>query len=368
MAIDPEGGQHRVFINERGGTRRVAEISSIDKVTWSRVRDDISDASISLGSDSTRAQSEFLQSLVGATGRYEMCIYRGASRVWEGPLTLATFHRNGLELQARDVMHYASRTIMRARYNNSTPHSTFVTTRAFNILSAELARKEAITPAINVVPYLVEHHLSTDARTASDTLPYQYTVFEHIDSLAANNGIDYTVLGRAIHLWDTSNAAMGYTPTMTEGDFLGEMYVSVYGMELGTIAAVTDGQGNFASVGSSAGYYGEVERLDSAYDENATTSPTQSELHSQAQRNLAGRNPTPLQVRIPDGSGLDLRGKFTIDMLVPGVYVPLRATLNLVEISQMQKLKTVVVTEDSDGETVQITLFPATDDDVSVVQ
>lgn len=358
-----ENGLHHVEIMERGGRRRVAELQDIDAVKWSRVRDDISDASVSLGANSTSKQRDLLQGLAGTVGRYEMCIWRDSERVWEGPLTLATFHREGLVLQARDVMHYASRTIMRAGYSNASPNQGSVTQRAKLVLSTELARKEGIYPPINVVPHIVTHDYANDAQTAMTTLPYQYTVFEHVDSLAWHNGIDYTVLGRAIHLWDTSKPAMGYTPTMTEADFLGDVFVSIYGMELATIAAVTDGQGNFATTGSADPYYGEVERLNTAYDENATSLPSTSQLHSQAQRNLVGRNPTPLQVRVPDNSSIALNGDFTMAMLVPGVYVPLRATLNLIEISQMQKLQGMSVAEDSDGETIQVKLYPSSNSD-----
>jgi len=367
MAINPQTGQHHVEIFDRGGTQRVAELTDLDRVVWSRVRDDVSTARVSLGTDATRLQSELLSQLAGSIGRYEMKVYRGDDPVWEGPLTLGTFHRQGLELEARDVMHYAARTIMHAGYDNSYPNIGYVVERARLILATELARKEALDPPINVVDYIVDHQEASDAKTSAKTLPYQFTVFEHIDSLAASRGMDYTVLGRAIHLWDTSKPAMGYTPVMTEVDFLGEMYVSVYGMELGTVTAATDGQGSYGTSGAIDDYYGEVERLDTAYDENATSAPTTAELASQADRNLAGRNPTPILVRIPDNSGLDMRGKFTIADLVPGVYIPLRATLNLVELAQMQKLQTVTVTETEEGETIQVTLYPASDADVEEV-
>jgi hypothetical protein len=44
---------------------------------------------------------------------------------------------------------------------------------------------------------------------------------------------------------------------------------------------------------------------------------------------------------------------------VPGVFIPLRATVLVRDFSQMQKLDKVVVTENSQGEKVQISLVPA---------
>lgn len=358
--------KHTAWIMDRGGKQRIHEITNIVDLQWGRERDEISQAHVTVSSNRDSKQADALKELATATGRYELCIWRDDVRVWEGPITLVTFKREGVEINARDIFHYGARCIMRSGYDNSydgTLGIDYVTNRAALILNTEFARLEALTPALNVLPFLVNHQTATDAKTSRKTLPYQYTVYEHIDELAARSGIDYTVLGRAIHLWDTSKAALGYTATMTEADILGEMYVSVYGMELGTRAVVTDGQGTWGAAGGTDAYYGIWERLDTAYDEKAATSPTTAELVSQAQRNLVGRNPTPLQVRIPDNSTLNMNGVLTIDDLVPGVYVPLRATLNLVEVSQMQKLQNVKVHETPSGETVQVTLYPASDSD-----
>lgn len=365
MAIDPLA-KHTAWIMDRGGKRRIHEITDISRIIWNRVRDDISTASVNIKIGIGSNQGDFLATLAGAVGRYELCIWRGDDRVWEGPITLCTFTKDGLIINARDPFHYAARTIMRAAYNNAYPNVDYVVNRAKRVIVAELARKEALDPPINVLPFLVDHQAPSDAKTSRNTPAYFSYVYEHIDEMAARAGMDYTVIGRAIHLWDTSKPAMGYTPTLTETDFLGDLYVSVYGMELGTSAAVTDGKGNFGVSGGVDPYYGEWERLETAYDEDATIAPTQAELQSQAARNNAGRNPVPLQVRIPDNSTLNMDGVLNITDLVPGIYMPLRATLNIIEISQMQKLQTVKVTETAGGETVQVTLFPASDpDDVS---
>jgi hypothetical protein len=284
--------------------------------------------------------------------------------VWEGPITLVTFNREEVEINAKDIMHYATRLIMASEYDNSYPNIDYVVNRAKTILETEFARKDSVEtglglPSVNVIPYVADHQHATDAKTSAKTLPYQYTVFEHIDSMAADKGMDYTVVGRALHLWDTSQPAMGYTRTATEVDFLGELYVSVYGAELGTVAAVTDGQGTYGTSGTADAYYGLVERLATAYDENAETAPTTAELESQASRNLYGRLPTPLQVRVPDNSSISLDGVFRLEQLVPGVYIPLLCKIGIVKVSQMQKLNTMSVAEDGSGEIISVTLFPA---------
>lgn len=356
--------RHSAFIMDRGGKRRIAELANIDRVVWNRVRDNISGATVHISTETNDSQADLLDHLIRATGRYELCLFRDDERVWEGPLTLPSAQGVGFTIDARDVMHYPARTIMRQAYDNSTVNVDYVTNRAELILQTELARWEALDPPINVVEHIVNHHAATDAKTSKKTPPYYSYVHQDIDQAAMRSGIDYTVIGRAIHLWDTSRSVMGQTPTVTENDFLGDVAVSAYGMELATIAAVTDGQGGFATAGAADPYYGLWEHLATAYDEDQTALPTSAELQSQAQRNLSGRNPTPIQVRVPDNSSVNMDGVLEVKHLVPGIYVPLRSNFGVTKLTQMQKLQTVRVTETAEGETVKVTFYPASDPDV----
>lgn len=353
---------HHVLIRDRGGVTPVFEITRPQKVTWNRVRDDISDATVTVSGESCRYQADNLSDI--RTGRHEMVIFRGSERVWEGPCTLLGYGRESMQITARDVMHYAARTVMRQKWSNANPNVTTVVARAANILRGELARKEALSPAINVLPFLVEHHFAGEARTAAVTEKYSNYVWNHIDDLAANSGMDYTVIGRAIHLWDTSNP-LGTTKQVTQADFLGDIAVSEYGLDLATSYVVTNGQGVYGIAGANDPYYGEWEMLANPYDETDTgAQPTANEMSTQAKRNLAGRNPAPVIVRVPDGSSLDPRGALSISDLVPGVYIPVSATLTARTVTQTQKLDKVVVTEDSKGETIAVTMSPSTQPDL----
>lgn len=357
--------EHRAFIHDRGGVQRLYEITNLASCKWGRVRDDISEASIQVSAQFCDQQAEALNAI--EPGRHELVVYRGDERVWEGPLSRIAYGRAGVEIYAKDVMHYLYFTAMANGYDNSGA-SVFVTNRAQNIIATELSRRDlaetgAGLPSINVLPFLVNHHYPTDAKTRAKTVPYQYTVFEHIDNLAADYGMDYVAVGRSIHLWDT-HRSLGQTPIITENDFLGEMVITSYGMELGTRAISTDGQGVWGSAGGVDSYYGLWERLTTAYDEETDEElPTQAELDSQAIRGLVNRNPTPVTLRIPDGSTINPAGNLTFSDLVPGVLMPLRATVLVREFSQMQKIDKVNVVEDSSGETVTMTLVPAPDEE-----
>lgn len=365
MAIDCVSG-HRAFIFDRGGTTRMFQIHNLAEVRWGRVRDDISEANIKIAAANCFAQAKELNQIEAE--RHELVIFRGQKRVWEGPITRIPMDDDLMEIHAADVMHYASRTVMQSAYNNGGAKAGPALDRVKAIFQTELARKEAMEqaafpgdalPSYNVLPHMVFHQTPSDARTSRSTPRMQKTVWEESDDMAAKGGVDYTTLGRAIHFWDTSKA-LGQTATMTEADIQAKIRATMYGMDLATRAIVTDGEGNYGEAGGVDPYYGLVENLETAYDENEDTAPpTENEMASQAVRNLAGRNPSPLLLRIPEGSTLNPNSAISIDDLVPGVHIPLRAKILIRTFEQMQKLDRMTVTETAAGETVSISLSPA---------
>lgn len=353
---------HTAFVYDRGGTSRVGQILPLTQVTWERKRDDISIANVRTSNPGAQCRSMLANV---APGRHELVIFRGGERVWEGPITRIGYYHDHVEIEARDVFHYAYRTIMRSAYDNAYPNIGSTVVRAKTIMTAELARKEALDPPVNVLPYLTTYEMAGDAQTSRSTVAYENTVYGDIDSMAQYSGMDYTVVGRRVLIFDT-HTVFYTTPMVTEADFLGEAVVTVYGMELATHAAVFSSMGNvYGLSGANDPYYGEWEILDSAYDEDGTDAPTVAALTSQAQRNLAGRLPAPLVVRVPDNSTLNPSGALRMVDLIPGARVPLRATLTTVQVTQQQKLDNVTVTENGDsGETIQVTLSPASDNDI----
>jgi hypothetical protein len=346
---------HTAYIYDRGASQRVLQVDPLTSVQWERLRDDISSATVRIanpGADCLEAMTKV------HPHRHELVIFRGKERVWEGPITRMAWHNDYIEIEAKDVFHYAYRTIMRAAYKNSYPNIVTTIQRAINVLG-ELSRKEALDPPINVLPYVTAYTATGDSQTSKSTVPYEATVFDDIDAMAWRSGLDYTVVGRRILLFDT-HTVWYTTPAVTEQDFLSEIVVTQYGMEHATYAAVTSSEGVWAATGGVDPYYGEWEILDSAYNEDGTTAPTQAALLSQAVRNLDGRNPVPLHVRVPDGSQLNPSGTLRMEHLIPGVRIPLRATLLTLKVEQMQKLDKVVVTESgTEGEKIAVTLFPA---------
>jgi hypothetical protein len=262
-----------------------------------------------------------------------------------GPLTRPTEVTTRLET----ILNYELDTAMTYLANDGT---TVVTVPAW----------EDITPPANVKPHVVVHHFPDEVRTSAYTKPYEMTVGEHIDNYAQRGGIDYTVVGRAIHIWDV-NRHIGQTRTLTEADFFGEIIVTAYGSEFAALAFNVAQDGRYGGAGENNDYYGPWSKIYNVENEDDGEAPSQAYLNSQAQRNLVGRNPVPVEVRVPDSSGIRLSPGLSIDDLVPGVHIPLLATLNSRQMSQMQKLHKVVVTETAEGENIAVTLIPAAEEE-----
>jgi len=348
-------GVNTVAIFDRGGITRLFPIDRTTSITYGRVKDDMSEALIRVPTSADCCRELASVECV----RHEVVIYRDGQRVWEGPITRMAFSADEIEIDAKDVMFWPYRTIMRAGYSNAYPNIAFGTDRIGTIMRAELQRKEDSLTPINVLPYLSIHTEATTARTSRITEPYQKTIYEELDDRAAKAGLDYTVVGRAIHVHDTSYL-LGQTALATEADFLGGVIVTAYGMDLATYAAVTDGQGTWGAAEVDMSFYGNVEVLATAYDEESdTTNPSEAELRSQANRNLKQKYPVPMVVRVPDNSQVNPDSTvFSFDNLVPGVKVPLMCTVGCKRLQQEQKIDKVRVTQDESGESITLTLIP----------
>lgn len=364
MALSCE--KHSAALFDRGGQRKLADLDLLSRVRWGRKRDDISVATILVSSPGVKCQQALE---LAETNRVELVIFRGGARVWEGPISRLTYYGATVEIEAKDVMFYTTRTAMRNEYDNRYPNNGKVLDRVKRIMTAELARKEALDPPINVlshVRYLYADGVTvTDSGTAAHTFPMQYTVFEHVDTFAARGGLDYTVVGRSILFFDV-HTRIGQTPMVTAADFIGDPVITQYGAELTTHVIMTDGKGNFGEAGAIDPYYGEWEVVHQAYDESAQdptkphNPPSVAELRSQAQRSYHQSSKPPLVVRVPDNTQLNPNGVLTIEDLVPGVWIPLSASLPGRTVSQMQKLDSMSVEETaSGGEIIKVVLSPA---------
>jgi hypothetical protein len=386
-------GTHRVFVYDRGGQRRRGEITPLVDVQWGRKRDDISNALVTsngFGADCC----ELLGDL--RCWMHELVIFRDGVRVFEGPITRITYQADNVQVEAKDVMVYLYRRIMREGYDDayrrvdlnplttpqplpSTKGGPYLITGNSTVVrrAAQIAINALAYEDPNVLPYLTILDHPDDAKNSRVVPDYSRTAWEEIDDLAATAGLDYVTVGRRIMLWDT-HRAIGRLPEMRDGDFSDPVIVTEYGMLTANYFAVTDNDGHWGAsypVGLNSKNwfqaYGPVEMLASAFGETendtaSTETITPAALaqlvatyEKQASLNIAHRWPTPVVARVPDNSSLNPKINVGINQLIPGVWIPLRATATCRNVSQWQKLDELAVQETEGVEQVKVTLSPA---------
>jgi len=375
-------GTYRVFIYDQGGRTPRGEITPVSNLTFSRRRDDISACVVDtngFGPDCCRLYADL------RSWAHELVVFRDEKRVWEGPITRITYTTQSVEIEAKDVMAYLYRRIMRQGYNDSfqmvdpvtgLPVTSGGVQRGLRTVveRAQMIIVNALAPSDpNILPHLTALNGPDDARQSRVVADYSQTAWEQVDDLAATAGLDYTTVGRRIILWDT-HRAIGRLPEMRDNDFDQPPIVTEYGMQTANYEAVTNGSGVWGAVRPKDepfpnAYYGPIEMLASAYDEASAATDEAltpaarqaliTQLESQAQRNIAGRWPSPIVVRVPDNSMLNPQVGVGFDQLVPGVWIPLRSEGTCRQVGQWQKLDSVTVVADTNGEKVQVVMSPA---------
>lgn len=369
-------GTHRIEVYRKGGQIRVGELTGITHVDWSRQRDEISTAQIVVQSWDVDC-GELLSEL--QTWAYEIRITRdngySRDRVWEGPITLLTYGNDKVTIDAKDVMGYAYRRIIKQTMSDVANGDT-VTSRAARALMNAFAPSDP-----NVIAYLTVLASPNDAMQYRSLAAYSRTAYEEIDDMAANAGLDYTVVGRSILVWSTKNR-VGLLPEFRDKDLGSTPIVSEYGMSMANRYVVSDGNGVWGEATRLDEFgndetYGLVELLSSTWaseTENASGTYTQAGLEKvrasfreSAERSIDSRYPPPVVVRVPDSTTLNPSAVVSIQHLVPGVAIPLRSTGTLRTVVATQKLDQIkVVEENGKPEVITLTLSPFASQDVEV--
>jgi hypothetical protein len=383
------------MIHDRGGERRKYQLVDLDSVSWGRIRSKKSQATVTLSGRACAAQASIIDDVSRAARRYEMVIFRGEDRVWEGPIIQARTRRDTATFIANDIKEYLDHTAMSIDWPNADAGGfPLMTDRIEAIINYELStpyemrvstggaahvvtvpRWEFVDPPANVLPHL-DVRFSDSLLTRSTVVAFQMMVGEHLDNLS-EGGLDYTTVGRTLLIWDSATS-IGQTRKLTDADFYGDIEVVSAGSEhasIGHISATRPTEsadnplpppdpGVVFGVGNAGGendYYGVWTTIHTLEQEEGSGDPSQDELNSQAQRRIVGRTPVPVELIIPDGAGLRLSHDLGINQLVPGVMMPVAATLNLRPVQQDQRLDSLRVNETAAGEAIQVTLVSAGD-------
>lgn len=350
--------RHTAALYDRGGMTRIGPLDTVVSVDWERKRDDMSFGHVTLQGPSWECQKLLANA---EPNRHELVIFREGNRVWEGPVSHIEYGTDHVTIEARDVLYYAYRLIVRQAHDTSGYDPKWTMPRYVkDVLTTEFARREVEDPPINVTPYIRGYLSPSTSTTQRVRAAYSNTVWEEMDDIARYAGMDYTVVGRSILLFDT-HTVFFQTPPVSEADFLGPVIVTAYGLQHATYNAVTNGEGEWGSAGGPDDFYGLWETLYTATAEEGEEVPDDIEVFErQAASGLVGMNPVPFVVRVPDGSQLNPNGALSIDDLVPGARIPLRATMTARTFSMMQKLDSMQVKESSgSAEVITVTLSTA---------
>lgn len=369
---------HRAMIHDRGGARRLFDLQRPSSIEWTRRLNETSEASVLISARNCEGQADALGGI--RSRRHELVIFRGEERVWEGPIREVSWRDDGVEIHAQDLKEYLDGDVLsKAWPNEGGGGPRYMTDRIAQILDYELftpyaavtgsgivtvPRWETLDPPINLYPNLDIR--SGQVLTRVSTEPFQMTIGEHLDRLA-ESGMDWTTVGRSLLIWDSADP-IGRTRTLTEQDFHGEVTVYESGADYAAIAHVVaeDEEAEedapklvIGSDGAADEYYGIWTHLATDQSESGESGPTQAALNSQAYRQRLWRARMPLEIRVASGAGITLNETLRIGDLVAGVEVPVRATLNLREVSQVQRLEELSVSENDEGEQISVTLKPS---------
>lgn len=350
--------QLTAYLADRGGNvdSILGQFTGTTEIRWQRKRDDFSVGSVHVRDMSAKCSR--LMSRVEAV-RHELLIMENDELIWVGPILLPEREGAAGKISARDMIWFTQRTVCKEKWSSAHPVNETHVERTVRMLKKEMKPWDAA--GARFLQGLHPIHDADDARTTRVSEKYGQYVWDDMEALASRSGMDYTVAGRTLYLFDTHNP-IATGRTLTDKDFLADLRVAQYGSELAVTYYVTDNLGRAKASRVPDDYYGPVELLASAYD-SGTASSTRipdAELSEQAARNIRSRYPAPRILRVPENSQLrpEVVGNL-MPYLVPGTWFEVSSDSSGKRITSQQKLDRVEGVEDAAGYRVSVSLSPA---------
>jgi hypothetical protein len=339
---------YEVYAADRGGYPLLGRLTPLSQLRWERTRDEMSGATVDILKPDQTCMT-ILQTLRAA--RHEVVVFRNGERVWEGPITRIEYGKEYVQIDAKDVLWYASRTALNPGFDHRTAIANAITVLS-DVLEDCYGTALSDPRGLNVGKWLTPVYGDDDPKTARFQPAYSQTVYEMMESFAEDSGVDYVVVGRRI-LWFDTHLRGHVLPPMSDKHFLAGLIVTEYGSEMATRVIMTDGQGS-ASIEVAptewTNYYGLMDKVITTTNED-----TQGQAVEVTERE-GGRYPAPLRVRVPDGTGLSPDAPVTIQQLIPGAAIPLRSEGTCRDVEGWQKLDAIQVSWTPEGETVAVTM------------
>jgi hypothetical protein len=343
-------GEYDAIIYDRGGSTAIGAVTQVSALRWTRVRDDISEATVTVTRPGPACCD--LLSEVRAV-RHELVLFRNGKRVWEGPITYIKFTGTTIEIKARDVMWWTSH---RAMGRNLDYEAVAAPVLDVVELLLDDVFSSTVGGELNVLPYLTKITSAADINTRIKRGAYTATVWDVVDGFAENGGIDYTAVGRRIFFHDV-HTAISETQILTDDHFNADLALIEYGSDLYTrrFRATTDGDVRQQNAPTGwLDYYGYIDEIRAPDDEqvqDVSSMPTVDALEI--------GYPAPMVLQVPENAGLSPLAPVTIEQLIPGIHVPVKSVQSCREFAQWTKLDSVTGVWTTEGEVVTVSLSTA---------
>ena len=328
-------GTHEAMILDRSGATVSAAKVLVD-VEWSRLLDDTSTARVLI-----RPEGDCCERLgLVRSWRHKLALWRDGEPVWDGPILNAEWTREGVEIWAGDILAWLDRRV---------PHQT---------------ARFGDSDLTDIATWLIEDGFAPDdpghslyvvgpsgVRGARAYTRDVGQTGDHLKDLA-ETGIDYTAVGSTIILLPEDHTAS--VGRLTDADLPEGLTVAEDGVSLATrwVVAGSDENDVIGEAGGVDPYYGLLEK----YEEQTSILDSPSAAAA-ARSRLRSSLPVPVFLD-SERVTLSPEAAVAVPKLVPGWCLDVASTSTCRTVAQRLKIVGVRVTENGDGESVQVQLAP----------
>jgi hypothetical protein len=353
--FSPTCGYHEAFVYERGGTVLVGQLTGVHLLSWERVRDDISHAEVRMVGSECCGILEDVEVVV-----HELHIYRSGEKVWEGPITRLEFEYDGVDIFAEDILWAGKKRALEYGYNLEKAPDNAVEVAAA-IVIWQLVLPFGNPWNLDVQPV----YGPSDPETTRATNSWASTVWEELDVLAEDGGIDYTMVGRTLYIWDVHLRWVTLAP-LVDADISTLPRIVEYGNDFANRVIYTDGSGYAGVATADSGtldtysrYIDLIIPIEDRDEDEPPSALVLSNWYDVAARNVVKHYPPRQAIIVPANSTLMPSSPWVINDLIPGSWMMVQMDRMCRQVDEWQRLDSVKVVEDEDGERVQITVSSA---------
>lgn len=379
--------RHVAYVQNKCNGRRLCELVDASEITYNRVLDDISEATVSipLAGDATTPCCQCLADI--EPWCHQLTIVReGDGVVWTGPIQKITYGSDQVTIQAKDKLAWLLYSVNELAVDYTDNTTVSLTDIAMQIIRVAVAENEEAICFIDSDDFLSNCDTGEcngiinlgDDRPPGFPRSFLFeafagpTAFDDLTQLG-QSGIDFTVINQVLILKseDLPTRSIG---VLNDDLILGDLEIT----KDGTIMAnrvyvryegdddctgscgVPPGPGcpcpKFAEADTQC--YGRVERIIDGLSINFDTDITKAQDTAQevAQKYIERGSIAPRVIELPSGTRLSPDCNFGINELIPGQRIDVALTTFCFPVFQKFKLQGMSVTDNGTEEVITVDL------------